>query len=534
MKMTIGRAVCVCVVVFHFSVNVAAELTMPSCINGWTTVEDDKDTVITCSDQSLNQSVLWRVENSTRNQTIFEGSCNISQKNCTFSSNDQLSLTLDNTLQSSLVIKKANVRTHGGAVVSCSDSKIHRKCSINVIHVPTLTQCKIEVNPGNRTVTGSCNIDKFFSSNNLSSCAVTPPMGKTEIYGKPVEGQISLQDYTDSEDNKPYKQGNCTFTTHLPTAIGNYTYSIAVPPIQVGKTVGKIEIETTCTLVDKNCSWECLKQPGSIPNYVCNPSDRLRTSNVTSTTPSGPTSSSPAPLGSSSSAHYSSSQPVSLSSFTSVAVVSTTTHVSSSVLTHVTSPSSTHKTSPPSTDETSPPSPHETSSPSTHETSPPSTHETSPPSTRVSTSPTTHMSSPTSTHISSFSSTRLSSSPLVPLGSPTSNPSENRHPAVGSIVAGILVALVVIIIVIVIIYIVKRKRNQSWTLPKFLGSLRGDKVTRRNNSYQLQVENPDGQKESSGENRQSNEFEDQVNTMYVSADIFAVDEQGSHQVLPVT
>lgn len=30
------------------------------------------------------------------------------------------------------------------------------------------------------------------------------------------------------------------------------------------------------------------------------------------------------------------------------------------------------------------------------------------------------------------------------------------------------------------------------------------------------------------------EFEDQVNTMYVSADMFALDEQGSHQVFPVT
>lgn len=114
---------------------------MPSCINGWTMVQDDKDTVITCSHPSLNQPVLWRVENSTSNQTIFEGSCTISLKSCTYSSNDQLSLTLDNTLRSSLVIKRTNVRTHGGAVVFCSDTKIHRKCSINVIRKTTFIYC---------------------------------------------------------------------------------------------------------------------------------------------------------------------------------------------------------------------------------------------------------------------------------------------------------------------------------------------------------------------------------------------------------
>ncbi|PVD27680.1 hypothetical protein C0Q70_12847 [Pomacea canaliculata] len=170
-------------------------------------------------------------------------------------------------------------RTYAGMTVRCEENNwVHpneyHECVISLKSQVALSNCHVTTNVSSWSLHGSCFLYKMYSSLNKYDCYWV--LGQ-KIFRDFVSR--SLQLYTDNRTGLGYYQGNCSFTSSLPSRNGTYTYYIVSKPELadnysyqlVISSPGQLDISSCPAFVPENASVTCkceANPPGSPPGVV--------------------------------------------------------------------------------------------------------------------------------------------------------------------------------------------------------------------------------------------------------------------------
>ncbi|PVD27675.1 hypothetical protein C0Q70_12842 [Pomacea canaliculata] len=281
------RFVLLCLVCLNLPVNLVSGLAIPRCIQGWLDIPDENTIVIKCNNISRTDTVKWTLENEAENQPIFHGFCGSANGNCR-SNNNEMYLERRSASETSLNIAK-NHWNYGGLRLTCSTKTENASCITNVIHSAELSSCRTEVTTESWQLTVTCNVDNFLSSNKPGRCGVIQRQeGETQPSQnfKTVNCPLVLHNCTNQTNLQIYHKGNCSCTLDLPDVIGNYSYIMKVLPGESQEIAGEVRIdksETNCMIFMKenpggSCkcyqrdreSFSTTPATGENSTYVCN------------------------------------------------------------------------------------------------------------------------------------------------------------------------------------------------------------------------------------------------------------------------
>ncbi|KAK7497492.1 hypothetical protein BaRGS_00011334, partial [Batillaria attramentaria] len=204
-----------------------AKVVIERCIDGRVSITEGQKSVIECRDVPKNQPVRWTIRTLDATTERVLGTCAPNDEVC-FSSDDY-GLTRINTNtadESYLTILDNHRENFSETSVKCATAfGDFAACIISVIHPATLSQCSIYSDT--TTLTGSCRVDRAFSSGGNYSCqwSILHPNTSSTIVMTSV---LIVTDYSDS--GKQYYQGVCSFSYPLPQANGAYNLSFSMLP----------------------------------------------------------------------------------------------------------------------------------------------------------------------------------------------------------------------------------------------------------------------------------------------------------------
>ncbi|KAK7469711.1 hypothetical protein BaRGS_00036293 [Batillaria attramentaria] len=176
-----------------------------------------------------NEPVTWTIRTLGATTERHLGTCSSTDEVCSSSDTNSYGLTRLNSNQadeSYLTILNNHREMFSETSVKCkASSGDFAACIISVIHPATLSQCSIHSD--NTTLTGSCRVDKAFSSNGNYSCqwGILYPNTNSTIMMPSV---LIVTNYSDS--GKQYYQGVCSFSYPLPQWNGAYSLFFSMFP----------------------------------------------------------------------------------------------------------------------------------------------------------------------------------------------------------------------------------------------------------------------------------------------------------------
>ncbi|XP_025100359.1 uncharacterized protein LOC112567762 isoform X3 [Pomacea canaliculata] len=238
------------------------------CNDGQITVVEESTSIITCSGIRKDRDVVWWYKLPNGDYTYI-GTCR-TDNSCT--NNFRLKRKGEN---SSLI----PTRTDAGITVACQQNNLvlpneYHECVISLKSQVALSNCHVTTNVSSWSLRGSCFLHKMFSSLGEYDCFWV--LGQAAF----SEFVISeLQPYTDNSTGLAYYQGNCSFTSSLPSGKGTYTYYIVSKPELadnysyqlVISSPGPLDISSCPAFVPENASVICkcgANPPGSPPAVV--------------------------------------------------------------------------------------------------------------------------------------------------------------------------------------------------------------------------------------------------------------------------
>ncbi|XP_076457397.1 uncharacterized protein LOC143291432 isoform X2 [Babylonia areolata] len=184
-----------------------------SCPYNRLQISETQDAVLTCSGITHN-TMVWRV-NHTDGTVLQIGTCTKSNGQCSVTNSDySLSITPQNST-SQLTIT-GNHRTRIAGTVQCAglsggNMVDPATCDVQVVYTSyTITNCRTAVNTTDWTVSGSCDVDKIYASDDGYWCSwwFIPNVGTQT----PFPGQMTLtSSFTDSTGQE-YHTATCSFT----------------------------------------------------------------------------------------------------------------------------------------------------------------------------------------------------------------------------------------------------------------------------------------------------------------------------------
>ncbi|XP_025101145.1 uncharacterized protein LOC112568190 [Pomacea canaliculata] len=237
----------------------AAALTIRNCINGQVEVYEDDGTVVTCSDIANPSDVVWRrgVGGEAIGECKADGTCSpvylyhdYALSRAPYSSDSRLTIVRD-------------YRANGGLEVTCQQmgSTSSARCKLVIKHHSVLNQCKITTDTERWTVSGVCQVQQAFASDNSYTCQWTGP--NNNVFGA-------------FEDGSTHQV--CSFTQPLPNQEGLYTYRVSVSPASTNQFSQDVRIAAPGSMAT-SCSWKIpeggnvscvcrIEHPGSPPAVV--------------------------------------------------------------------------------------------------------------------------------------------------------------------------------------------------------------------------------------------------------------------------
>ncbi|KAK7090770.1 hypothetical protein V1264_010527 [Littorina saxatilis] len=140
-------------------------------------------------------------------------------------------------------------------------------CKVRVIYpAKTVSNCRTEVNTSDWTVSGSCDVDKIYASDDHYSCRWKFPVET----GRKKKEALSLTNFT--EHGKAYKRGTCSFSgLPMPTFDGTYPFSLTIDPGNKTFHGQSLEISHPGAPTFHNCP-AVITEGGDL-NCTCQPSD---------------------------------------------------------------------------------------------------------------------------------------------------------------------------------------------------------------------------------------------------------------------
>ncbi|XP_076457400.1 uncharacterized protein LOC143291435 [Babylonia areolata] len=145
-----------------------------SCPYNGLQISETEDAVLTCSNITHN-NMVWMV-NYTDGTVSQIGTCNKPNGQCSVTDSDySLSITPQNST-SQLTIT-GNHRTIAGTVLECAgldggNMVDTATCNVRVVYTSyTITNCRTAVNTTDWTVSGSCDVDKIYASDDEYKCS---------------------------------------------------------------------------------------------------------------------------------------------------------------------------------------------------------------------------------------------------------------------------------------------------------------------------------------------------------------------------
>ncbi|XP_025101110.1 uncharacterized protein LOC112568168 isoform X2 [Pomacea canaliculata] len=180
---------------------------------------------ITCRNIPVNGTVIWR-SGADKN---YIGECSALGK-CLNSRNDSYHISREKDSSDSHLVILENLRGLTNARITCEDESGNTTdtCQLIIRRHPVLQNCTITTDNTNRTVSGHCIVDEFFSSDNNTQCHWT----RRDTGNKSA---VQTQDHLMSNVSFNYTcqslwscRGTCSFTSQLPHNKGKYIYTIIV------------------------------------------------------------------------------------------------------------------------------------------------------------------------------------------------------------------------------------------------------------------------------------------------------------------
>ncbi|KAK7469710.1 hypothetical protein BaRGS_00036292 [Batillaria attramentaria] len=206
-------------------ISVIPKISMTGCTNGSLPIKEGNTNVIECTNLPSTKQVTWTARKlGAANETTL-GTCEPQPSQGVCFDFKSYGLTRP-TNEASLLTIKDNLREiFSETSVQCASDNDLAACNIRVIHPATKSQCSIYSH--NTTLTGSCRVDKAFSSDGNYSCqwSILHPNTSSAIMMPSV---LIVTDYSDS--GKQYYQGVCSFSYPLPQTNGAYTLFFSMFP----------------------------------------------------------------------------------------------------------------------------------------------------------------------------------------------------------------------------------------------------------------------------------------------------------------
>ncbi|KAK7497500.1 hypothetical protein BaRGS_00011342, partial [Batillaria attramentaria] len=196
---------------------------MTGCYRGWLSITEGKQGVtdIECRNLSVNQQVTWTVRKLNTTDELILGRCRPGTGKCVSTESYQVSRSLAD--RSELTITDNHRENFGEVSVKCAADSDKAVCNVHVFHHASHSQCSIHSD--NAKLTGSCRVDKAFSSDGDYSCQwrIQYPDSKSIA----VPSVLIVTPYTESLTQ--YYQGVCAFSYPLPQENGTYYLSFSMP-----------------------------------------------------------------------------------------------------------------------------------------------------------------------------------------------------------------------------------------------------------------------------------------------------------------
>ncbi|KAK7480684.1 hypothetical protein BaRGS_00028052, partial [Batillaria attramentaria] len=220
----------------------AATVHIQNCQSGWVDIKEEEESKIQCTNLNATDTVVWYIDADPEEGRYTwvelgrcpplspDSSCNTTRSDTTFS----------RTKTTSTMVIQSNHRYFSKKDLKCSvkDDSDSFICQARVIHYGQPSQCKVFVHSDNKTVSGSCYTEKWFTSDSLYSCQ-WGYAHQTNNYSSIIPLKTVLITSPKNETNIFYR-ATCAFSTSMNN--GAYNFFITFTPGPKNKLVGSVQI----------------------------------------------------------------------------------------------------------------------------------------------------------------------------------------------------------------------------------------------------------------------------------------------------
>ncbi|KAK7480681.1 hypothetical protein BaRGS_00028049 [Batillaria attramentaria] len=211
---------------FH---GIYATVHIQNCESNWVSIKEQEQSKIHCTFLDATDTVVWYIDTDPdggRYTWVELGRCPPSAPHSSCKTNLS-DLTFSRTETTSTMIIQSNHRYFSQKPLKCSNERGSAFiCQARVLHYGQPSQCKIFVHSDNKTVSGSCYTEKWFTSDNYYTCqwgyAAKNITGSSNI---PLETVLIR---SPKKETNIFYRATCAFSTSMNN--GAYNFFIKFTP----------------------------------------------------------------------------------------------------------------------------------------------------------------------------------------------------------------------------------------------------------------------------------------------------------------